>query len=84
MLTPQEEEDMRQLAGRHDVQDIVAQSIAPSIYGGMGKGGSLSLGGLLFDLSCISSCWTHTHTHTHTHLKRYGLKVANCLSVALY
>ena len=35
-LPPEEQEEMRQLAGRPDVYDIVAKSIAPSIYGGLG------------------------------------------------
>jgi DNA replication licensing factor MCM5 len=35
-MTPMEEEEMRQLAARPDVHEIIARSIAPSIYGGMG------------------------------------------------
>jgi DNA replication licensing factor MCM5 len=34
-LTPQEEEDLRKLTSRPDIYDIVAKSIAPSIYGSM-------------------------------------------------
>ncbi|XP_003387600.1 PREDICTED: DNA replication licensing factor mcm5-A-like [Amphimedon queenslandica] len=34
-LRPEEQEEMRQLAGRPDVYDIIAKSIAPSIYGGL-------------------------------------------------
>ena len=37
-LTPQEEEDLRKLASRPDIYDIIARSIAPSIYGSLGKG----------------------------------------------
>ena len=35
-LTPVEEEEMRKLASKPNVQDIIANSIAPSIYGGFG------------------------------------------------
>ena len=35
-LTPQEEEDLRQLASRPDIYDVIAKSIAPSIFGGLG------------------------------------------------
>lgn len=35
-LPPEEQEEMRRLAGRPDVYDIIAKSIAPSIYGGLG------------------------------------------------
>ena len=36
-LTPQEEEELRRLAARPDVYDIIARSIAPSIYGSIGE-----------------------------------------------
>ena len=36
-LTAEEEEEMRQLAARPDIQDLIAKSIAPSIYGGLGR-----------------------------------------------
>ena len=36
-LTPAEEEQMRQLAARPDLYDILARSIAPSIYGSIGQ-----------------------------------------------
>ena len=36
-LTPEEEEEMRQLAARPDIHDLVSRSIAPSIYGGLGE-----------------------------------------------
>lgn len=32
-LTPQEEEELRRLAARPDIYDVIAKSIAPSIYG---------------------------------------------------
>lgn len=35
-MTPVEEEEMRQLASRPDIHDMIARSIAPSIYGGLG------------------------------------------------
>ena len=35
-LTPQEEEELRQLASRPDIYDVIAKSIAPSIFGGLG------------------------------------------------
>ena len=35
-LTPSEEEEFRQLASRTDLYDVIAQSIAPSIYGSIG------------------------------------------------
>ena len=35
-MTPAEEEEMRQLASRLDIHDMIARSIAPSIYGGLG------------------------------------------------
>ena len=36
-LTPAEEEELRQLAARPDVYETVAKSIAPSIYGSLGR-----------------------------------------------
>ena len=36
-ITPAEEEELRQLASRTDVYDVIAKSIAPSIYGSMGE-----------------------------------------------
>ena len=39
-LTPAEEEELRQLATKPDIYEIIAGSIAPSIYGGMGKWGT--------------------------------------------
>ena len=36
-ITPAEEEEFRQLAARPDIYDIVAKSIAPSIYGSIGR-----------------------------------------------
>ena len=36
-LTPEEEEEFRQLSTRPDIYDIIAKSIAPSIYGSLGK-----------------------------------------------
>ena len=36
-VTPEEEEEMRQLAARPDIHDMVSRSIAPSIYGGLGE-----------------------------------------------
>ena len=35
-LTPQEEEKLRQLASRPDIYEVIAKSIAPSIFGGLG------------------------------------------------
>ena len=42
-LTPAEEEELRRLAGRPDLYETVAKSIAPSIYGSSGK--------------CVESCF---------------------------
>ena len=36
-LAPEEEEELRQLASRPDIHDIIARSIAPSIYGSIGE-----------------------------------------------
>lgn len=36
-LTPEEEEELRQLSTRPDIYDIIAKSIAPSIYGSIGE-----------------------------------------------
>ena len=36
-ITPEEEEEFRQLASRPDVYETIAKSIAPSIYGSMGE-----------------------------------------------
>ena len=36
-LTPAEEEELRQLAARPDIYETVAKSIAPSIYGSLGR-----------------------------------------------
>lgn len=36
-LTPEEEEELRQLSMRPDICDIIAKSIAPSIYGSIGN-----------------------------------------------
>lgn len=35
-LSPAEEEELRQLAARPDIYDIIAKSIAPSIFGSLG------------------------------------------------
>lgn len=36
-LTPGEEEELRRLASRPDIYETIAKSIAPSIYGSLGK-----------------------------------------------
>ena len=36
-LSPAEEEELRLLAARPDIYDVIARSIAPSIYGSLGK-----------------------------------------------
>ena len=36
-LTPQEEEELRQITARSDIYDTIAKSISPSIYGSTGE-----------------------------------------------
>ena len=36
-ITPHEEEELRKLAARPDIYDVIARSIAPSIYGSIGE-----------------------------------------------
>ena len=36
-LTPMEEEHLRQIAARPNIHEVIAKSIAPSIYGGLGE-----------------------------------------------
>lgn len=48
-LTPAEEEELRRLAGRPDLYETVAKSIAPSIYGSSGK--------------CVESCFSVPEDH---------------------
>ncbi len=36
-ITPHEEEELRKLAAQPDIYDIIARSIAPSIYGSVGE-----------------------------------------------
>ena len=36
-ITPHEEEELRKLAAQPDIYDIIARSIAPSIYGSIGE-----------------------------------------------
>ena len=63
-LTPQEEEEMRQLAARPDIPDLIARSIAPSIFGGLSMS-TISLFSYSFLSSllrykesyCLSAVW---------------------------
>lgn len=56
-LTPVEEEQLRQLAGRPDIYETIARSIAPSIYGSLGVCSNYLTGGSFFcSLFPLSSC----------------------------
>ena len=49
-LTPGEEEELRRLAGRPDIYETIAKSIAPSIYGSIGKCECVCVGGGEFNI----------------------------------